>query len=124
MMDLKELVTAYVLYTVHATKPLNDYVPNSHIGKRFCEVLEFIGYYESDEHLNVFASYNFEAIVREVFCDSVLNDLNVHAAYQRLRERENALRNLMKLLMIEHDELMAKRVERGMFDIYKEIYAT
>jgi len=120
MSALKDLVSEYIQYTIDTDTVLNSYVPNSHLGVVFSEVIEFIGYYDCNEHTDIFSTIDFESMVRDVFKDTQLTDDNVHEAYQRLRERDNRLRNIMKLLMIMHDELMSKRVERNSDAIYRE----
>ena len=121
-MSIKDNVKRYILYTINCTNKLNEYVPNSHIGITFSEVYEFIEYYNSGEHTNIFNKYDFTKMVEEVFSgEEILTDGIVHNSYQILREKRNDLRNIMMLLMIEHQEdLMPKRVSKGMFKIYEK----
>ncbi len=118
---MKTKISNYIKHTISTPNKLNVYVPNSHIGTIFSEVYEFIEYFESGEHTQLFSEYNFESCVNEVFIDNDnLTDEIVYSAYQTLRSKRNNLRNLMILLMIEgRNELMIKRVNKGMFNIYK-----
>lgn len=126
---MKEIVKSYILYTLKTPNKLNHYVPNSHIGTIFSEVYEFIEYYESKDHeelfskdLEHFSTSSFEDMVKEVFNENILTDEVIHNSYQLLREKNNKLRNIMKLLIILYNgKLMTKRVKRNMDKIYKEI---
>lgn len=117
---LRKLVESYVRHTVITPNKINIYVPNSHIGETFCEVLEMIDYFESGEH-DIFNQYNFIEYVSEVFANTITTDDVVHSSYQILREKGNNLRNFMMLAIIEDDTLMPKRVKNNMFDRYKKL---
>lgn len=134
-MNIKEKISNYIRYTRYTDSKLNKFVPNSHIGKIFSEVYEFIEYYESGDHIDLFNKvinqYNkkldFPFIVNEVFEITDYKDLTdeiVHSSYQKLREKKNPLRNFMKLMIIEDRSLdssiMKKRINRGLFKIYDE----
>jgi len=119
---MDKLIEKYIIYCINSEVQLNQYVPNSHIGKVFSEVLEWIGYYNSKEHIELFKKYDFEDSVQEVFTNTDLTDKVVHDTYQKLREKKNRLRNLMKLLVIEDDgTVMNKRVKYDSFYIYNSI---
>lgn len=130
---MKELVKSYIIHTIRTPNVLNKFVPNSHIGKVFSEVYEFIEYYECGEHKELFQhtlrNYKgtFNGMVSEVFSETELTDTIVYEAYQRLREKKNDLRNFTKLIIIydtAEKELMTRRVKRGSETIYKEIKKT
>lgn len=128
---MREKLANYIRYTIYTDSKLNKFVPNSHIGKIFSEVYEFIEYYESGEHIDLFndCQYDFPFIVNEVFEIADYKDLTdeiVHSSYQKLREKKNPLRNFMKLMIIKDRSLdssiMKKRVNRGLFKIYDEFF--
>lgn len=118
-----------IFYVTYCENQLNQYVPNSHIAITFCEVLEFVRYYNNpklrelvfdDLNVEYGGIYNFQNAFNEVFTISIINDETVHQCYQTLREKKNVLRNLLMMGMITHRELlMPPRVKYNMFDIFK-----
>lgn len=118
-----------IFYVTYCENQLNQYVPNSHIAITFCEVLEYVRYYNNPklresvfENLNkkYKTLYNFEDAFKEVFNTSIINDETVHQFYQTLREKKNIMRNLLIMGMLTHRELlMPLRCKYGMFDIFK-----
>ena len=123
MKKTKTIVEKYIKFCAQSKEQINRNVGNDHLGVRFSEVVEFIDYYKSGDHKTLFEKYDFPASVAEVFPDVEMSIETVHEAYQRLRAKDNPLRNYMILLIIEdssENKIMQKRVKRGSFDIYKK----
>jgi predicted transcriptional regulator len=127
---MEKYLKRIIFYTTYCENQLNQYVPNSHIAITFCEVLEFVRYYNNsklrelvfdDVDIKYKTLYNFENAFDEVFNSAIINDETVHQSYQTLCAKKNVMRNLLKLKMITHQEiLMPLRVEYDMFDIFKK----
>lgn len=117
-----------IFYVTYCENQLNQYVPNSHIAITFCEVLEFVRYYNNpklrelvfdDLSVKYKTVHNFQNAFNEVFAISIINDETTHQCYQTLRGKNNIMRNLLKMGMLTHQELlMPLRVKYGMFDIF------
>ncbi|MFK7949066.1 MAG: TaqI-like C-terminal specificity domain-containing protein, partial [Saprospiraceae bacterium] len=112
--ELFENLVDYILYLHNTEKPINDYVPNSHIIELIEEVIDAMVmelYFEEDFRA---ADISFMKYVKRdfpVLVESNDKAATIHKAYQRLRERKNEIRNNLKLMNIrlEHIVMPIKR---------------
>ena len=94
------------MFLNQAQKPLNPHVPNSHIAQLFEEVIDAMVmelYFKEDfEKAGIefikHAEHDFASI--EGKPDSEQIEI-IHQAYQKLREKDNEIRNNLKLMDIK-----------------------
>lgn len=93
----------FILFLKSNEKPLNEYVPNSHIAETFEEVIDamvFELYFpeefkQADISFINYAERDFESI--EGKSEEEQREI-IHNAYQKLREKDNEIRNNLKLM--------------------------
>lgn len=98
-------------YSLSSTKEINEFVPNSHIGESFEEVLDamvFELYFpqEFDKagiHFFSYVERDFENIEGRLLNEQMVI---VHNTYQKLREKDNEIRNNLKAMKIELRDLL------------------
>ena len=101
----------YILLTLAQEKPLNEHVPNSHISETFEEVIDAIVFelYFPEEfekagiHFIQYAERDFESIEGKSLEEQATI---IHKAYQKLREKDNEIRNNLKAMKIELRDLL------------------
>ena len=99
--DVICILVSYVLYLRREEKNINDYVSNRHIATLFEEVIDalFMELYFKEDFEGAgrgfarYAARDFKALPPEGDGDKV-----IHQAYQHLREKENVIRNNLKLM--------------------------
>jgi adenine-specific DNA-methyltransferase len=100
------IVVDYVLWLHSGKNELNPHVPNAHIAQLFEEVIDAMVmelYFkeEFEKAVIVFIQYaerDFEPIERKPEAEQIEI---IHRAYQKLREKENEIRNNLKLMDIK-----------------------
>lgn len=98
-----KIIVDYILYLNSHEKQLNEYVPNSHIAETFEEVIDamvFELYFpeefkQADISFINYAERDFESI--EGKPEQEQREI-IHNAYQKLQERNNEIRNNLKLM--------------------------
>lgn len=104
------ILAGYVLYLRSNDEQINEYVPNSHIADVFCEVIYgmIIELYFRGEckyaglGFKEFAKRDFEPIKH--LPEAKRRDI-IHNSYQKLREKENEIRNNLKLINIRLNDI-------------------
>ncbi len=99
------------MFILKNQKPLNKYVPNSHIAETFEEVLDaiFFELYFPEEFKQVGISFinyverDFQSIEGKL--PEEQKEI-IHNAYQKLREKDNEIRNNLKEMKIELRDLL------------------
>ena len=120
-MSKKQLILDYIMSVTEFSEQLNEYVPNSHIQERFKEVLT--GLELEEKYPNEFkrAGVVFYKHIEEIF--KPINTLDkkekkdaILRAYQALREKENPIRNNLKLMYVRLQKIiMEDRNEKANF---------
>lgn len=108
------ILVDYLLFlkTLGKESSINEYVPNSHIVQLFEEVIDgmiYELYFKEDfEAANIefirYAERDFRSI--EGIDDESEKIKIIHEAYQKLREKDNEIRNNLKLMLIELKDLL------------------
>lgn len=101
----------YILFILAQDKQLNEHVPNSHISETFEEVIDAMVFelYFPDEftkagiHFIEYAERDFESIEGKSQEEQARI---IHNAYQKLREKDNEIRNNLKAMKIELRDLL------------------
>ena len=91
----------------------------------FAQVIEFVDYYLSLEHVEQFKNSTFLVDVLEMFYKSPTTQDDALQKHKSLTSKRNALRNTMKMLIIDDKaygcKMMEKRVDNNRVDILKKI---
>lgn len=108
-----ENLVDYILFLKETdeAEQVNEYVPNSHLVEQFEEVIDALVYelyFEADfQHAGVhflkYATRDFPAIENLPPPEKIKI---IHAAYQRLRQKDNEIRNNLKLMDIRLADLI------------------
>lgn len=108
------ILVDYLLFlkTLGKESSINEYVPNSHIVQLFEEVIDgmiYELYFKEDfEAANIefirYAERDFRSI--EGIDDESEKITIIHKSYQKLREKDNEIRNNLKLMLIELKDLL------------------
>jgi adenine-specific DNA-methyltransferase len=108
--SIKNIFTSIVDYLLLINNlkdiQINEYVPNNHISKEILDVLDALVYelyFPSafrDAGLSVAANTHFMFYPID-FDDVNGNVINIHKTYQALRDKDNELRNTLKLMNIK-----------------------
>lgn len=109
-----KLIDKYIDVAKKADVQINEYVPNSHIMKTFEYVKVGIELEDRFKEKYKRAGVEFLKFVPDVFNLATLNKdgiKEVHTAYQKLREKEDPIRNSLKLQDIRCDFMMPLKVE-------------
>ncbi len=101
----------YILFILAQDKQLNEHVPNSHISETFEEVIDAMVFelYFPEEfkkvglHFIQYAERDFESIEGKSQEEQISI---IHNAYQKLREKDNEIRNNLKAMKIELRDLL------------------
>lgn len=101
----------YILHLKSQEKPLNEYVPNNHIIETFEEVIDAMVFelYFPEEFENVgisfinYAERDFQSI--EGKSEEEQKEI-IHNTYQKLREKDNEIRNNLKLMDTRLSEIV------------------
>ena len=103
--NIFEVLVDYIILIkkIENHHPINEYVPNSHIAQTFEEVLDVLIYelYFPEEFksaqitLMKYAERDFESIVGKDEKDAIEI---IHASYQKMRAKENEIRQNIKLM--------------------------
>ena len=102
----------FILFLKSNEKPLNEYVPNSHMSETFEEVLDALvfelyfpkEFKEAGISFINYAERDFQSI--EGKPEEEQKEI-IHTAYQKLREKENEIRNNLQLMDVRlHDIIM------------------
>jgi Eco57I restriction-modification methylase/TaqI-like C-terminal specificity domain len=101
----------FVLYLKSNEKPLNEYVPNTHISETFEEVLDALvfelyfpkEFKEAGISFINYAERDFQSIEGKTEMEQTEI---IHTAYQKLREKDNEIRNNLKEMKIELRDLL------------------
>jgi hypothetical protein len=105
------ILVDYILLLKSEDEPINDFVPNSHIAETFEEVIDamvFELYFPEDFkkteiHFIKYAERDFLPIEGKT---PVEQKEIIHNAYQKLREKDNEIRNNLKEMKIELRDLI------------------
>lgn len=106
-----EVLVGYIQYLYKDTEPINEYVPNSHIAEVFEEVIDAMVFelYFPEEFKKVdiqFVKY-IERDFQSIDGKSENNQKEIiHNTYQKLREKENEIRNNLQLMDIRLENLV------------------
>lgn len=100
--NIKELVN-YIQFLKKLNDPINEFVPNSHISQLFEEVIDALVYelyFEEDFKKSNIAFMKYaERDFRSIEGKSEKETIKIiHAAYQKLREKDNEIRQNLKLM--------------------------
>ncbi len=106
------IIAQIIQYIIKLKNTINEYVPNSHIVDIFEEVIDgmvYELYFKEDfEAVNIefikYAERDFKSI--EGIDDESEKIKIIHEAYQKLREKDNEIRNNLKLMLIELKDLL------------------
>ncbi len=108
-----ENLVDYILFLKDSDneEQINDYVPNSHIAEQFEEVIDALVYelyFEEDfrrENIEFikYAERDFPSIENLEHSEKVET---IHTAYQKLRQKDNEIRNNLKLMDIKLADLI------------------
>ena len=136
-----KLISSYIRATIKIEEPINDYVPNSHIADVFKDVLRYLeleNMYPNEFHNDHIekgeswtkakgteyhervkkSNYHILSRIGEYFDKDLLKENGkdeIHKVYQKLRIKDDYLRNLQKLVAIElRDTIMNDLVDRNL----------
>ena len=136
-----DLIVKYITETLNEEVKINDYVPNSHIAMVFRDVLRYLELehkYPSEFHIKHVvngeeytkenglrkittikkSNYHILSHISDYFNEELLNDNGyeeIHRVYQKLRGRDDYLRNILKLLSLElRDVIMMDLVDKSL----------
>ena len=101
----------YILFLNKLKEDINEYVPNQHIILQFDEIIESIVYemylksnFENEQiDIIKYAGSNFPDIFN---LDDESKKLTVHNVYQNLRQKDNEIRNNLKLMDIRLSSIL------------------
>lgn len=103
----KERIERYCLAVLAQPKPLNEYVPNSHICNIFLEVYQILNF-ENLVGLDLMEKSRCAVLphIEEYFkADVELTPQHLHEVYQMLRRTEDYLRNTRMLVSIRWERM-------------------
>jgi len=108
-----EILVDYIIFLnrLNPNQPINDYVPNSHLIQQFEEIIDAMVYELYFEEDFKKADIEFIKYVERDFpsIDGLKSEKVkqvIHESYQRLRQKENELRNNLKLMDIRLRDLI------------------
>lgn len=106
-----QILVSYILFGLNLKDFINEYVPNSHIVQLFEEVIDALVYelyFEEDFRNAEIAFMNYaERDFKSIEGKSKEEAINIiHAAYQKLREKDNEIRQNLKLMDTRLGELI------------------
>ncbi len=114
-----EILVDYIIWLKqNKDKSINEYVDNEFIAKEFERVIDAMVYelyfeeelHSEDLYFIKYANNDFEPIEKEMD-DRIIAQI-IHKAYQRLRDRDNEIRNNIKLLTVRLKDLILP-IEKG-----------
>ncbi len=105
------ILASYVLYLNNVNYQINEYVPNSHISQTFEDVIDAIvfefyfpkEFEEANIHFTQYAERDFLTLDKK---SQTEQKEIIHNAYQKLREKDNEIRNNLKAMKIELRDLL------------------
>ena len=107
--DVFNTIKIYIDFTLGSDKKINEYVPNTHIAEVFKEVLNACE--KESMYPEVYHNLQDKDVKRISFLDKIDEYFNlellekngeeeVHRVYQKLREKHDYIRNMLKLIDI------------------------
>lgn len=107
----KKIIESYIFVCLNSKTNINNYVPNTHIANTFDEILLFLDI--EDKYKIDFINYPILNLLNDYFNIDTLNNNKedeVHRTYQKLREKNDIIRNRLKLVKIELRDIVMPEI--------------